>query len=260
MGAGRIDVTQDAGVVYVVLNNPDKLNAMTWDMWVAFGDLWERLNVDDTVRCVVVKGAGERGFCPGNDIGEFETYRSNAADARKLSENMSRGRVAMIACPHPIIAQIKGACVGGGLEIAAMCDMRICTDDSRFGAPLNRIGLTMAYEELEPLWRLTDQATLFEFLVEGRIIGAAEAKEKRLVNRIVSREALEDEVAATVARIVAGPPLVNRWHKKFFNRLLDPRALAKEDYDEHYLAFETEDYKIGYKAFLEKKTPKFVGR
>ena len=173
---------------------------------------------------------------------------------------MNRGRNAMLACPHPIVAQIRGACVGGGLEIAAMCDMRICSENSRFGAPLNRLGLTMAYEEMLPIWRITDRATMFEFLVEGRIVDAHEAKRRGLVNRITTIDGLETEVSATARRIAEGPPLVNRWHKQFFNRLLEPRPLTKEDYDEHYLSFETEDYRIGYRSFLAKEKPRFVGR
>ncbi|MEM9422464.1 MAG: enoyl-CoA hydratase/isomerase family protein [Pseudomonadota bacterium] len=260
MSAGQIDVERKEGLVHITLNNPSKLNAMTWDMWVNFADTWLELNDDDSVRCIVLEGAGDRAFCPGNDIGEFATYRSNATQARHLSENMNRGREAMLSCPHPIIAKIQGACVGGGLEIAAMCDMRICSNDSRFGAPLNRIGLTMAYEEMLPIWRITDQATLFEFLVEGRIVDAVEAKARGIVNRVVDQASLSEHVNETAQRIVDGPPLVNRWHKKFFKRLNDSRALTKEDYEEHYLAFETEDYKIGYTSFLEKKTPTFVGK
>ncbi|MEM6650239.1 MAG: enoyl-CoA hydratase/isomerase family protein, partial [Pseudomonadota bacterium] len=237
MTSGKIDVTRDGDIVTMTLNNPTKLNAMTWDMWVQKGDAWLELNKDDSVRCIIVTGGGDRGFCPGNDIGEFEKYRSNAEDARKLSDNMYRGREAMLACPHPVIGKVRGACVGGGLEIAAMCDMRICSDNSRFGAPLNRIGLSMAYEEMLPIWRITDESTLFEFLVEGRIIDAEEAKSRRIVNRIVSQDQLDDEVDELAQKIANGPPLVNRWHKKFFKRLHDPRPLTKEDYDEHYLAF-----------------------
>lgn len=233
---------------------------MTLDMWVAFGILWERLNQRSDVRCIVLSGAGDRGFCPGNDIGEFEKYRSNAAQARQLSEHMNRGRTAMLECPHPIVAKIKGACVGGGLEIAALCDMRICSTDARFGAPLNRIGLSMAYEEMLPIWRLTTEQTMFEFLVEGRIVDAHEAKLRGLVNRVVQRDELDAEVNACVQKIADGPPLVNRWHKKFFHRLRDPSPLSEADYDEHYLAFETEDYKTGYRSFLDKTKPKFEGR
>lgn len=263
MSTGKIDfelAAHDSSIGIITLNNVSKLNAMTWDMWVQFGDLWESLNKNSSIRCIVVKGAGTRAFCPGNDIGEFETYRSNAIQARKLSENMNRGRTAMLECPHPVIAQIRGACVGGGLEIAAMCDMRICSDDSRFGAPLNRIGLTMAYEEMQPIRSITDRATMFEFLVEGRIVDAEEAKRRGLVNRITTPDDLETETFLTADRIASGPPLVNRWHKKFLQRLEDRSPLKPSDYEEHYEAFETEDYKIGYTTFLSKQKPVFVGR
>ena len=166
----------------------------------------------------------------------------------------------MLACPHPVLARIDGACVGGGLEIAAMCDLRIASDRSRFGAPLNRLGLTMAYDELLPIWRLTDEGTLFEFLVEGRIIDAQDALRRGLVNRVVAPEALDGEVAATAAAIADGPPLVNRWHKKFLRRLRRDVSLTSADHDEHYLAFDTEDYHRGYRAFLEKRKPEFEGR
>ncbi|MEM1230374.1 MAG: enoyl-CoA hydratase-related protein [Pseudomonadota bacterium] len=257
---GAVLCERDEGLVTLTLNNPQRLNAMTWDMWTQFTAHWQSINEDDTVRCVIVRGAGERAFCPGNDISEFERFRSNAAEARRLSEHMGRGRYAMLACPHPVIAQIRGACVGGGLEIAAMCDLRICAEDARFGAPLNRIGLTMAYEEMLPIRRIADRATLFEFLVEGMLIDAVDAKQRGLVNRVVSTAALDNAVAESAARILAGPPLVNRWHKRFLERLENLPALSPSDLEEHYLAFETEDYRTGYRAFLDKTEPRFVGR
>ncbi len=244
----------------IALRNEGKLNAMTRDMWVQFTAVWQGLNADDSVRCVLLTGGGDRGFCPGNDISEFDQYRSSAERARELSEVMNVGRQAMLACPHPIVAKIRGACVGGGLEIAAMCDMRICSAGSRFGAPLNRLGLTMAYEEMLPIWRITDKATLFEFLVEGRIIDAADAKSRGLVNRVVPDEDLDAAVDETVDAILKGPPLVNRWHKKFFKRLDYDPGLTEEDYDEHFLSFETEDYQTGYHSFLNKTEPQFKGR
>ncbi len=256
----RIIVEHAGGVVTVTLSNPGRLNAMTRDMWVSLADQWEALNADESVRCIVLTGDGPRGFCPGNDISEFDAYRSNAEKARALSEIMNRGRDAILSCPHPIVARIDGACVGGGLEIAAMADMRICTPESRFGAPLNRIGLSMAYEEMAPIRRIADRATLFEFLVEGRIIDAAEAKARGLVNRVVAKAELDADVAATVKAIADGPPLVHRWHKKFLDRLEQPGPITEAEHDEHYLAFETEDYRIGYRAFLDKTKPEFTGR
>ncbi len=255
-----IDSHEEDGIVTVTLNNPSKLNAMTHDMWVQFGELWESLNENGAIRCIIVTGAGERGFCPGNDISEFDEFRSNAEKAKALSAIMNRGREAMLACPHPVVAKVRGACVGGGLEIAAMADMRICSDNSRFGAPLNRIGLTMAYEEMLPIWRIADRPTMFEFLVEGRLIDAADAKQRGLVNRVVPEADLDGEVAECAQKIAAGPPLVHRWHKRFLDRLETDHQLTDADHEEHYLAFETEDYKIGYRSFLSKTKPKFVGR
>ncbi|MEM9705833.1 MAG: enoyl-CoA hydratase-related protein [Pseudomonadota bacterium] len=257
---GNIQVDRSEGIVTVTLNNPSKLNAMTRAMWIQFAEVWEELNEDQETRCIVVTGAGDRGFCPGNDIGEFEAFRSNAEKARALSEIMNRGREAMLSCPFPVVGKIRGACVGGGLEIAAMCDMRICSDNSRFGAPLNRLGLTMAYEEMLPIWRIADRPTMFEFLVEGRIIDALDAKTRGLVNRVVSAENLDEEVSATAQAIGDGPPLVHRWHKRFFNRLERDIPLTDADHDEHYLAFETQDYQTGYKSFLAKTKPVFRGR
>ncbi|MEO0410554.1 MAG: enoyl-CoA hydratase/isomerase family protein [Pseudomonadota bacterium] len=255
-----IKYSRSGDLVTLTLSNPGKLNAMSYSMWGTFTQHWNAVNSDDSIRCIVVTGDAPRGFCPGNDISEFDTYRSSAAKARDLSAVMNEGRCAMLACPHPIIAKIDGACVGGGLEIAAMCDMRIASESSRFGAPLNRIGLTMAYEEMIPIWRLTDEATLFEMLVEGAVFDAAEAKARGLVNRIVAADQLKDEVAACCRKILDGPPLVNRWHKEFFKKLRTQPALTQTDHDVHYEAFETEDYKIGYRSFLAKTKPEFVGR
>ncbi|MCZ6465902.1 MAG: enoyl-CoA hydratase-related protein [Alphaproteobacteria bacterium] len=163
-------------------------------------------------------------------------------------------------CRHPTIALIKGACVGGGLEIACCCDLRICGDSSRFGIPVNRLGLVMAHAELKMLLDLVGRAQALEILLEGRVFGAAEAKEKGLVNRVVPDADVEDEVYATAGRIAAGAPLVARWHKRFARRLLDPRPLTEKEVDEGIACFETEDYRIGTRAFLEKKTPVFKGR
>jgi len=247
------------GVAHVTLHQPEKLNAMTKSMWIAFAETWKALSEDEAVRCVLLTGAG-RGFCPGNDIGEFESERSNEAKARALSEIMNRGREAMLGCPHPVVARIQGPCVGGGLEIACMADIRIASSNATFGAPLNKIGLSMAYEEMIPIWKLCGRAQMYEFLVEGRLIDADKAHLRGLVHRVVAPKDLDNAVDQTVQAIVAGPPLVHRWHKKFLARLDEPEPLTDAETDEHYLAFETEDYKRGYRAFLAKTKAEFVGR
>jgi enoyl-CoA hydratase/carnithine racemase len=155
---------------------------------------------------------------------------------------------------------IHGACTGGGLELATMCDLRITGESGRFGIPINRIGVVLGYPEYRAFLELVGRAVALELLLEGRVIGAAEAQAKGLVNRVVPDAALADEVAATVRRIAAGAPLANRWHKKFAERLADPRALTEAEYREPYDAVETEDYREGTRAFLEKRKPVFRGR
>jgi enoyl-CoA hydratase len=163
-------------------------------------------------------------------------------------------------CRHPTVAMIRGACVGGGLEIAAMCDLRICGQSSRFGIPVNRLGLTMAYGELMGLLALVGRAVALEILLEGRVFDAEEAYRKGLVNRVVADGQVEDEAYATARRIAEGAPLVNRWHKQFIERLAVRADLAASEWDEGYACFDTEDYREGVAAFTAKRKPAFKGK
>ena len=141
-------------------------------MWEHLGETIAALSADDTMRCVIVRGAGEKAFSPGNDIGEFATARANKAQAIEYGSAMHRTAAALAACRHPLVAQIHGICVGGGLEIAALCDLRICGTGSRFGAPIKNLGLVMAYPEMAPLVRLVGPAVALEILLEGRVFDA----------------------------------------------------------------------------------------
>ena len=247
-------------VATVTLNRPDKLNALTKGMWQQLGDVFLELAGSVDLRAVILRGAGEKSFSPGNDIGEFADQRSNVAQARAYGALMNRTLAAIRDCPQPVVAQIHGICVGGGLELAALCDLRICGRASRFGVPINRLGLVMAYPELEGLLALAGPALAKELLFEGRIIVAEEALAKGLVSRVVGDDEVAGEAQATAARIAAGAPLVNRWHKAFMRRLADPRPLSDAELDEGYACYGTEDFRIGYKAFLDKVTPQFEGR
>ena len=247
-------------IATVILNAPEKLNALSKGTWERLADVMAGLSAEDDLRCIVVRGAGDRAFAAGADISEFETERSDPESCKAYSRMVARTMNTVAECRHPTIALIKGACVGGGLEIACCCDLRICGDSSRFGIPVNRLGLVMAHAELTMLLALVGRAQTLEILLEGRVFGAAEAKEKGLVNRVVPDADVEDEVYATARRIAAGAPLVARWHKRFARRLLDPRPLTEKEVDEGVACFETEDYRIGIRAFLDKKTPLFKGR
>ena len=236
------------------------MNAMNKAMWAGLADAVRALSSDAGVRCVVVRGAGEKAFCPGADIGEFESERSNAAQAADYGRVIRSAVDAMWACPHPVVAQIHGACVGGGLLVASLCDIRICGESSRFGVPVRTLGLVEAYAEMAPLVRLAGADAALEILLEGRVFGAAEAREKRLVTRVVPDGDVAREARASAVRIAEGAPLVARWHKKFARRLLDPRPISEEEDRESYACFDTEDFRIGWAAFLAKRKPVFSGR
>jgi enoyl-CoA hydratase/carnithine racemase len=258
--ADTILVERDGAIATVVLNRPEKLNALTRPMWRRLGEVFEELCADDSVRCIVIRGAGTKAFAPGNDISEFATERSNVEQARSYGEDMRRTIEAIGGCRHPVVAQIHGICVGGGLEIAGLADIRICGESSRFGVPINRLGLVMAYAEIGSLIALAGEAVAMEILLEGRVFEAREAFEKGLVTRVVPDDQVEKEARATAQRIAEGAPLVARWHKKFARRLAEGGPLTPQEIDECFDCFDTEDFRIGYSAFLAKTKPGFVGR
>ena len=260
MSDDTILAERDGAIATVVLNRPHKLNALTRPMWKRLGETFEALSADDGVRCVILRGAGTKAFAPGNDISEFATERSNVEQARTYGEDMRCTIEAIANCRHPVVAQIHGICVGGGLEIAGLCDIRICGESSRFGVPINKLGLVMAYAEIGALIRLAGEANALEILLEGRVFDAREAKDKGLVTRVVPDDQVEQEARETAQRIADGAPLVARWHKKFARRLRDPKPLGAAEYDEGFACFGTEDFRIGYEAFLAKRKPEFRGR
>jgi enoyl-CoA hydratase len=256
----QIVILRDGFVATLVLDRPEKLNAITKPMWKCLGERMTELSNDDQLRCVVLRGAGGKAFSPGNDISEFETERSNPTEAKDYGKLMHLALAALKNCRHPTVALIEGICVGGGLEIAACCDMRICGQSSRFGVPINKLGLVMAYPEISALVNLVGHANAAEILFEGQIFGSERAREMGIVSKIVPDDAVAQEAYATAKRIAEGAPLVARWHKKFLNRLADPAPLTESEIDEGYECFATEDFKIGYSSFLKKETPDFQGR
>ncbi len=253
-------VQRDGAIATVVLNRPEKLNALTKPMWRRLGAAMTELSADDSLRCVVLRGAGGKAFAPGNDISEFETERANAAQAKLYGETLHTTLGAIQDCRHPTVALIEGICVGGGLEIAALCDLRICGESSRFGVPIKRLGLVLADDEIAGLAGLVGRAAALEILLEGRVFDAQEAKDKGLVTRIVPDAEVEKEAMATAGRIAEGAPLVARWHKKFLRRLDDPAPLTEAERDEGFACFDTADFQIGYRSFLTKTQPEFKGR
>jgi len=252
-------VSREGAIATVALNNPERLNALNKAMWQRLGETMRVLSADDALRCIVVRGAGERAFAAGADIAEFAAERANAKQAKPYGNLIHETMQAVARCRHPTVAMIKGACVGGGLEIAAMCDLRVCGQSSRFGIPVNKLGLTMAYGELMGLLALVGRAVALEILLEGRVFDADEASRKGLVSRVVPDNRVEEEAYALARRIADGAPLVNRWHKQFIARLTVTAQLSDKEWNEGFACFDTADYKEGVEAFLQKRKPRFEG-
>jgi enoyl-CoA hydratase/carnithine racemase len=260
MAGGTVLLERDGGVATVTLSSPGRMNALNKAMWARLGEIAGELDADDSVRCVVIRGDGDKAFAAGADIAEFHNERADSAQAKKYSREGINWMAAIAGCRHPTVALIQGACIGGGLLIASQCDLRICNESARFGVPVKNLGLTESYDELAGMLRAVSAPVALEILLEGRIWGAREAYEKGLVNRVVPDAGIVEEGYATARRIAEGAPLVARWHKKFIRRLLDPRPITPEERDEGYACFDTADFREGVAAFLAKRKPDFKGR
>ncbi|MDO9403981.1 MAG: enoyl-CoA hydratase-related protein [Polaromonas sp.] len=257
---GQIRIDQAGPLATVWIDNTGKRNAINQQMWTDIGDAFEKFSASDSLRCIIIRGAGSDSFGSGADIEEFPHTRSNREQATHFARHVHRAMHQVRDCPIPVLAAIRGVCVGGGLELAAVCDMRIATEDSRFGVPIARLGATLAYAELEGLMNLVGASVALELLLEGRIFGAQEALAKGLVGRLLPDADFEIEVAATAQRICKGAPMSARAHKKFVARLRNPAPLTVDEVAEGLACFDTEDYRIGYRTFLDKTEPVFVGR
>jgi enoyl-CoA hydratase/carnithine racemase len=247
-------------IAVVAINRPEKRNALRQDDWIAVGDALDALGEDDDVRCVVLRGAGSEAFCAGADISGFEEERSSREKVRAYGAATDRAFVGAHTCRHPVIAMIHGFCLGGGFELALACDLRISGMSGRFGIPAKNVGLYLSYDLVELLVDASSKATAKEILLEGRILPAFEAQSKNLITRVVDDDGLEEEVMQAARRIAGGAPLSTRWHRQAIRRIAQSGAYSEAELEAQYDYADTEDYKAGYQAFLDRKKPVFKGR
>ena len=250
------------GVGYLRLNQPEKHNAISYAMWVAIAEVMESFREDDGVRVVVVSGEGGRAFSAGADISEFSENRSTE---EQIEVYEAAGRAAYEAITHfpkPVIARIEGYCVGGGLAVALCADLRIATDDSRFGIPAAKLGLGYSHKSLRPLVDLVGPTCAKEILFTAKRFTAAEAQRMGLVNQVVAREEIDGFVDDYARTIAANAPLTVAACKTVVAELLkDPEDRDTELCDRVVDAcFASEDYEEGRAAFMEKRKPRFRGR
>ncbi|MFZ9722849.1 MAG: enoyl-CoA hydratase/isomerase family protein [Burkholderiaceae bacterium] len=260
--AGRVWCSRAAGghVATVWLSHPGRLNALSAGMWRALADVFKELAADEQLRAVVVRGEGG-AFASGADITEFAELHSSRDQVRHYhDEILGEGLRAVMNCPVPVIAAIDGPCVGGGLEIATACDLRLASRRSSFGVPIGRIGFPIAPLEAACVVELVGRANALELLLEGRIWLSDEAYAKGLINRLVDDEDWERELEATLQRVCSCAPHASRRSKWILRQLtgIDDRQKLSPGQRESCWDFaDTRDYAKGLDAFLTKTRPQF---
>lgn len=254
-----IHLERKGAIATLIINNPEKRNALNLDAWRRLGEVTAELEADDDIRCVLVTGAGDH-FAAGADISEFPEKRMSAAQAEVYGTVVADALKAFANLKHPTIAVIRGACTGGGLEIACCCDMRLAAEGSRFGIPINRLGHAFAYPEMAAALAIVPPAVVMELLLEGRILDTDEAYAKGLLTRVVPADQLDDEAETVAWRVAQGAPLAARGSKKILRRLLQPEPISAEELKSSYDLCDSEDYKEGVRAFLAKEKPAFKAR
>ena len=252
---------KEGSVGYVIFNNPERHNAVSLDMWQAAGEMLDDFREDSNIKVVVVTGNGGKAFVSGADISRFEKERSNEDAVKHYNKVVEKSYAAFHEFPKPVIAMIRGYCIGGGMGLATCCDIRIATEGSKFAVPAAKLGLGYAYPGLKRLVDVVGPSFAMEIFYTARQFTAAEALAMGLVNRVVPDGELESYVQNYADIIAGNAPLtikavkavVSEMMKDESNRDLD-RAQAAVD-----ACFKSRDYEEGRKAFMEKRKPVFTG-
>jgi enoyl-CoA hydratase len=253
---------KEGGVGYVIFNNPERHNAVSLEMWAATTEFLEAFRNDPEVRVVVVTGAGGKSFVSGADISKFESERSSTEAVKHYNATVAKANQTVYEFPKPTIAMIKGYCIGGGLGLALCCDLRIASDNSKFGVPAAKLGLGYAYPGIKRLVDVVGPAFAKEIFYTGRQFDTAEAIAMGLINRVVPADELETYVKSYADVIAGNAPLTVNAVKFIVGQAVkdeSQRDLARAN-EMVEACFNSEDYIEGRTAFMEKRKPVFKGK
>jgi enoyl-CoA hydratase/carnithine racemase len=253
---------RDGAVGHLVFNNPAKLNAVSLDMWDGFVGILKDYAKDPEIRCVVVSGAGGKAFVSGADISKFESERANAEAQVRYDAISKEGYESLYNFPKPTIAKVTGYCIGGGMNLAACCDMRYCNEGARFGVPAAKLGLGYGFLRIERLSRIVGLPRAMEFLFTAKQYSSKEAYDMGLVNGVAPDAELDAMVGAITGAIAQNAPFTIALAKASAREIAKPESQQdhKKLEDMVKACFDSEDYKEGRRAFMEKRKPAFKGR
>jgi len=256
----RLTVTRQDAIAIVTFNRPEQRNAFDLAMWRGLRTIMHNLSSDDSLRCVVLRGAGEKAFCAGADIGAFAEERGTEEREAEYAHVLDTSMQSIRLCQHPVVAMIMGHCLGGGAGIATMCDFRVGGESIRLGITARNLGVWYPYAEIDPIITLAGTGVASEMLIEGRIFNGREAYEKGLLSRVVPDDKVEAEALALAQRIAEGSPLSARYHKAALRKLRGPLPITRAEEEATSDFTRTEDFRNACRAFLAKQKPVFQGR
>lgn len=259
--SGSVDLAIENETATLALNNPDKRNAISAEMWEDLAFRAEEISRDTRIRAVIVRGSGNAAFAAGADISQFESKRTASERGSSYDSVTEKAIEAVQGINAPVIALIHGFCIGGAVSLALACDLRFSSDDASFAIPAARLGIAYPSEAVERLVRLIGPSSSKYLLFSARRISAPEAKEIGLVDRVVKKDDLDDEVLGFVDTLKSNAPLSIAASKTIVNQVgLEPSLREQEKIDAAARScFESEDYKEGVRAFLESRTAQFKG-
>ena len=260
MTTSHVRYKQEGPLAFLTFNRPEARNAMTWEMYQAVVDLCATVESDDSVRVLVVRGAGGKAFVAGTDIAQFKDF-STPEDGLDYERRIDTVIDTLEAIPKPTIAQIDGVTTGGGLALAVACDLRICTPTSRFGVPIARtLGNCLSSANHARCLDLIGPARLKDLLFTGRLLDPDEALAAGLVNRVVEQSTLDQDVRSTAETIAGNAPLTIKATKEMTRRIQKHRRMPSVDgHDLIVACYTSADFKEGVTAFLAKRPPRWSG-